>query len=236
MLDPELLRSFAIHFYGYGNPSAENWFISMEEGGGSTEAEIAARLCAWQRLGCGELCDVVEFHRCAKIGTEFFEKHPPLQRTWYRMIRILLASEGQVPDVELARLYQRDQLGRTNGETRLSPLLPLPAPSVGAWPYNRWSDVAEFQDRDTYTSFIIDKRVDHLTKRVAACCARNVVFLGAAYRSHAESISGTSLIEQEEGFWCGHRGATKFAVCKHPNTRGLTNGYFDSVGQWLRAR
>jgi hypothetical protein len=44
------------------------------------------------------------------------------------------------------------------------------------------------------------------------------------------------LIEQEEGFWCGHRGATKFAVCKHPNTRGLTNGYFDSVGQWLRAR
>jgi hypothetical protein len=233
VLDSELLRFFANRFYGYGNPKAANWFISMEEAGGSTEDEVAARLSAWRQLGCQETCDVAEFHRCAKIGTEFFAENPPLQPTWYRMIRILLASEGQAPDVESARIYQRDQVGRANKTTLLSPLLPLPAPSIGAWPYGAWSDIVEFRDRATYSEYIIQQRIDYLSTRLTACRPRIVVFLGAAYRPHAERIIGTSLTEQEEGFWAATRGSTRIALCKHPNTRGLTNDYFDSVGRWL---
>ena len=42
MLNPSLLQAFCEGFYGYGAADARHWFISMEEGGGTSEQEIQA--------------------------------------------------------------------------------------------------------------------------------------------------------------------------------------------------
>ena len=53
------------------------------------------------------------------------------------MSKIVLRMDGD-PDwqsVDRARQYQAERLGRFGGETFLTDLLPLPANSVGDWPY-----------------------------------------------------------------------------------------------------
>ncbi|MBC8136283.1 MAG: hypothetical protein H8F28_10385 [Fibrella sp.] len=45
-LNNDQTQEFCNGFLGYGNLSAPLWFIGMEEGGGKSESEIAARLDA----------------------------------------------------------------------------------------------------------------------------------------------------------------------------------------------
>ena len=67
MLDNNLLTDFAYNFFGYGNLSAPIWFVGMEEGGGNTKPEIAARLDQW-----------VAHNRAPVVDIQSFGQHPDL--------------------------------------------------------------------------------------------------------------------------------------------------------------
>jgi hypothetical protein len=232
-LNPELLRSFAQRFYGYGNPNARLWIVSMEEGGGATKGEIAARLIAWRDLGCPETCDVAEFHKRAHIAPELFRERPRLQRTWYRMIRIILSAAGTDPNPELARGYQRDRLGRRSGETRLLPLLPLPSPSLKVWRYPKWCKIPELRDRSTYRDSTLERRIEYISSQIRSGRPQSMIFLGSTYREYAERIICRRLEQHRDGFWWTLKGSMRVVACHHPNTRGMRNSYFDRVGRWL---
>ncbi|MBC8135293.1 MAG: hypothetical protein H8F28_05315 [Fibrella sp.] len=45
-LNNDQTQEFCNGFFAYGNPSDPFWFIGIEEGGGKSESEIAARLDA----------------------------------------------------------------------------------------------------------------------------------------------------------------------------------------------
>ncbi|MBY0437040.1 MAG: hypothetical protein K2W80_02525 [Burkholderiales bacterium] len=233
MLDHALLRDFCSKFYGYGNPLAQHWFISMEEGGGNTEQELERRLVAWRDRGCRDLEDVSEYHRAIRQD-EWFGPHPKIQRTWAAMIRVELAWGGLSTDVESVRRYQRDHLGRTNGSTRLSPLLPLPSKSLDHWHYPAWTADHAFLTRSRYRDEFLAVRVAHLAQALSVNQPRTVTFLGLSCLPQWQRIAGnTPLVPSELGH-VGKSGQTTFVVCTHPAVKGVKNEYFVAVGRHHR--
>jgi len=238
-LDPELLDAFAKQFYGYGNPHAPNWLVSMEERGGQNIHEINARLAAWDHFERRQICDVAKFHQLANVGVQYFTEHPPLQRTWYRMIRSILSSQGIEPNTEVARLYQRDRLGRELDETCLVPLRPLPVLSIKQWPYPGWTDLPQYQSRILYEQHVMGQRIQTIVALLEAGAPQNLIFLGSGNHDYVEQIIqahhayGEPLQQHEFGFWFTNLGQIQVVACDHPNARGQTNAYFDAVGHQL---
>jgi hypothetical protein len=113
-------------FRGYGNPSGRFWFVGMEEGGGDIES-LRIRADKFSTLE-----DLAESHKR-------FDSHDMsnLISTW----RIMSAIVGRISgiadwwDPDYARDYQAKHLGRTDGETYLTEILPLPKRSLDDWPY-----------------------------------------------------------------------------------------------------
>ncbi len=123
----------ARHCYGYGNWQGHYWFIGPEQGGSVTR--IPKRAAAFRKLDgdTDGLCDCCEFHK------EIFEagdkdwcrqgKLPPLQSTWHYLLVTLLSYKNQITfeksndraarEIYLRPIkeYQRDEWGRSNGET-----------------------------------------------------------------------------------------------------------------------
>jgi hypothetical protein len=114
MLNDLLLETFINTFYGYGNYQGDYWFIGMEERGGGFE-DINNRLNTWSSRGQHELEDVAKYHE-AMGEFDLFGKKAKLQRTWGRLIRIILAATLQdfnnEDNNEDIRNYQRNELGR----------------------------------------------------------------------------------------------------------------------------
>ncbi len=113
-------------FRGYGNPNGRFWFVGMEEGGGDSESlQIRANKFA-------NLEDLAESHRN-------FESHDMSRSisTWRIMSAIVrrISGDSNWWDNAVTKGYQMNQLGRLNGETYLTEVLPLPKRSLADWPY-----------------------------------------------------------------------------------------------------
>ncbi len=234
MLKPDDLRSFCQNFYGYGEQSAPHWFISMEEGGGTSEPEIQMRLDAWISRGRRELEDAGEYHDAIHLG-KWFASHPPIQRTWSASIRMLLIFGGVQPTTERVREYQRTTLGRKGGVSRLSPLFPLPAKSIDHWHYGEWTDDNDFSNRRSYRKFLERVRTRHLSEQIRQFAPRTVVFYGQSYMEYWHAIAGLQFTHISDGFAIAKNVGTRFVICKHPAVQGITNEYFETIGRRLAA-
>ena len=140
-------------FRGYGNPNGRFWFVGMEEGGGDIES-LRIRADKFSNLE-----DLAESH-------QRFESHDMsnLISTW----RIMSAIAGRIGgitdwwDPEYARNYQLNHLGRTNGETYLTEILPLPKRSLNDCPY---SDI--FDSPQDYFEQVYPTQLDSLRTEYA---------------------------------------------------------------------
>ena len=246
MLDDNLLAEFAKTFYGYGNYDGHYWFVGMEEGGGNSSEEIAARLSVWNKRGRQELEDVAEFHRKISVG-KYFESPPAraeLQPTWNKLIRILLSAEGKLlsdkedeAQTERVREYQRTSLGRTQGESCLIELLPLPSRSTRKkdWKYAKWTTLVQCVYRETYQDYYIPTRTRHIWERINQYKPRVVVFYSTSrdYRKWWEQIAGTSFsFDEASKVHTAHQYGTVFAIVDHP-VRRWRNDYFHNAGQCI---
>jgi hypothetical protein len=232
--DDQLLNNFIHNFYGYGNYNGQFWFIGMEEGGGNSFSEVNRRLNAWSSRGKHAVEDVAQYH--AEIGlTQWFNEQPKLQPTWNKLIRILLSSNGQVPTTMQVREYQKLLLGRSNSETCLLELLPLPSPSIGLWLYAQHSQLAYLNNRKIYQQYCLPLRIKHLRERITQSKPKVVVFYGLSYYKYWQIIAGIDLQMGTDKFYSGYNGTTFFVMTKHPAAQGVTNEYFYQVGRLVGA-
>ena len=234
MLDQDTLQSFCESFYGYGEADAPHWFVSMEEGGGTSEEEIATRIGTWVSRGRREIEDLNEYHHAININ-KWFSAHPPLQKTWYATVRMLLILGGHHPSTDLARHFQRDHLARHGGNNRLSPLFPLPSRSLDDWNYAAWVDGAAFGDRASYRSHLENVRVNHLAAGIIRARPRTVVFYGQSYGEYWRKIAAVDFQRNVDGIELAANTYTQFVICNHPATQGIANEYFDAIGRSLAA-
>ncbi|HUB19194.1 MAG TPA: hypothetical protein VL990_11215 [Acidobacteriaceae bacterium] len=135
-----------VNFLGYGLPSAPVWFMGIEEGlGNMNSQDISANLKA--RASFERTMDLREAHlRLREQGRPIdIEKQPPSTQVWQWMAKIMLAFQGIENWSDListdkenqsrarkhiqscAKKYIQHRLGRSNGNTFLTELSPIPA-------------------------------------------------------------------------------------------------------------
>ena len=173
----------ALKFEGYGNKSAPFWFIGMEEGGGSIE-QLRKRVRQY---------DSVEYlHGSpAKIGLETKYLHVP---TWRVMSKLIMAMQGTRgwQETSSAREYQASKLGRADGDTFLTELMPLPSPSIGVWPYGSF-----WPSREEYYEEVRPGRIKWLRSEVSECQPRYVICYGKGnWPNYEEIFSGVEFMPE----------------------------------------
>jgi hypothetical protein len=178
MPDPIYLTDELWHklqdFKGYGNPAGSFWFIGIEERASGTPVDLSAR------AAFREIEDLPLVHSSPPLGPV-----TGLIPTWGTMSKIVLRLEGEPdwPDREICRRYQSQSLGRFDGETFLTELLPLPKPSYSEfpewWPFSSW---------ETYAIGVLPHRIGMIRRLFEAHRPRFVFCYGKAYWTYHQKI------------------------------------------------
>jgi len=149
--------------------------------------------------------------------------------------RIVLASKGMPSSTLDVKIYQRDVIGREDSETCLLEILPLPSPSTSEWNYGKWTDISYLQTREIYREFCIPWRIKTICSRIENHQPKNIIFCGVSYSKYWQMIAGSdSLFQNQNGFFASKSGGILYLIIKHPAAMGITNAYFESVGDYIR--
>jgi hypothetical protein len=167
-----------LNFKGYGNPGGPLWFVGIEEYGPTDPQQLAENLRT--RIAFRDVEDLPAVHAAPPLGPV-----AGLIPTWATMSKIVLRlrREPDWPDREICRRYQSEELGRLDGETFLTELLPLPKPSdvhfPEWWPWPSW---------DEYAKQALPRRVDMIRKLFEANRPRLVFCYGKSYWNYHRKI------------------------------------------------
>jgi hypothetical protein len=149
------------------------------------------------------------------LRTQYFAEKPKIQKsTWQPLIHIVL---GFTRSVEDAHLYQRDKVGRCNGDMALIELSSIASKSL--------SDPA---DRERYQLDRIEAVRNQLEHRKSKPVL--AVFYGTTYTRQYSRIAGGPF--DADGFrW---NGRTLCALTTHPSRPTRTYAYWTEYGRRLR--
>lgn len=180
-------------FRGYGNPAGRFWFIGIEERGLGIIEELRVR------LKFHEVEDLLhsqspEVWGHSKLWQDFNpDKSIP---TWSAMIRFVwrLNGDPEWTDTERIRKYQKDRLGKLDGETFLADILPLPKPSDRDWP-NFWP----FVDWDAYARDVLPERIRMFTDLIATNRPDYVFCYGKWYWPRFKELLPNATFKQLDG-------------------------------------
>ena len=230
-----LLADYMGGFWGYGNLSGDYWFVGMEEGGGDSFEEVNQRISQWNKRGRNSFEDLYEYHKDINVP-KWFQKKAPLQSTWNRLIRVMLATKGEVPERELVRSYQLEKLGRSNGEVCLLELLPLPSPSLNHWMYSEHTDIPLLSSREEYTQKVGVIRAKKITELILEYQPKIVMFYGIGYLDWWQKVADTKLTSKtlhNKAAYFGKLENTAITITQHPVAQGVSLDYFHEIGKKL---
>ena len=245
-LSDDLLENYMHNFWGYGNLSADYWFIGMEEGGVQNFEELIERVNTWVKLGQLTVQDIQDSHRAIGAGDYFGRQkgRPKYQPTWERLIRIILSCKHHGATsfgIDEIRNYQATALGRKDAETCLMEILPLPAKGAKHWIYKDKTGIPYLSDRSSYSKELFPLRVERLRDMISEKRPKSVVCYGGGkgyYPKWCEVAGKTLKLKQFMGQQVAfdHVKGVTFALVPHPNSRGLTNEFLNNFGSELARR
>jgi hypothetical protein len=170
LADPQV--NALLRFIGYGNLSADVWFLGMEEAG-ATDEHLRIR------SAFAPVEDCAEAHR--KLGiTKHQEGKRSIQKTWRGMCWVMLELAGYVPTTELIRTYQATQLGRPGSDSLLLELMPIPKPNTSSgWDYKQI--MPQFASEQHYFETVLPTRMAQIKALISEHVPKVVVCYGKAY-------------------------------------------------------
>lgn len=158
-----------LKFQGYGNLKGPVWFLGIEE------------KLPDKRNRNRELRDRLQFapsmdlaHAQRLLGRDIRKAKT---QTWSWMSKFALALLHPAydwKDRETIRFYKRNHLGRSNGETFLTELFPLPAENANDKPYPE-----KYRTRDEYEQQVSPARIRWLEDAIKRNKPRYVIIYGA---------------------------------------------------------
>jgi len=176
-----------LSFIGYGSLAAPLWFLGMEESlgprpgnpGWTVEWELEVR-SQWDPI-----MDVREAH--VQLQDAYWERrnYSQVWRFMAKLARGLLHRAPDWRDTNLAHTYVIDHLGRARGKTLLGEAMPLPAASVGHWPY-----AALFPKREKYWEDVWPMRRDLWHRLIRAHRPRFLIAYGKRYWPYHQELLG----------------------------------------------
>lgn len=183
-------------FIGYGRADAPVVFIGMEEGR-SADSDL----------------DIDLFERAQSQSIASLGRHVRTQRTWRPMCDLMLRRSGiAAPTADERLKYQVEKLGRPDGDTLLTELMPYPSTRIADWPY-----AAEPYLRGTrpeYMARCLPMRLALLRGVLASAERELVICYGKGHWSHFARLFDCELMANG-AFRIGKIGRTTVALVPH---------------------
>ena len=212
-----------LNFIGYGTLDADVWFLGMEEAGGGGD-NIRTR------LNFRVVEDLAEAHKLLGVTHLHWGKRK-IQRTWRGMCYIMLRLEGKEPAREAIRHYQAEKLGRFNGNTLLTELMPIPKPKINQWEYKEL--IPQFTSRADYYETVQPKRIQYLRRLIKEHKPKVIVGYGKAFWTAYKKLFPKMQFTPEDQFETGFDNQTLTILTGHFRARSM-NGKFDDVVSIIR--
>lgn len=218
--------------FGFGDFEARYWFIGLEPGLSGTEPGerkrlIANRIAAWKEK---EIEDLFDYHKRIDV-VQWFGPEAKLQRTWAKLIRVLMVLNAKPVNTESLKRFQSDVWGRANSETCLLELFPLPCPSTKK---KDWEDCYKIERAD-YEERCRRRRIPRFQALIREYRPRAIIFYGVTKMKEWKLIAGVDFDSPNRDLFVQVKNRTLFSVIKHPSTKGITNMYFKKVGREIRS-
>jgi hypothetical protein len=234
MINPQVLIDYMSDFVGFGDRSAPVWFIGLEQGGGESLAELQRRLAAWHDSGAGSFADLRDY--CERFGERRWHgASPRIQPTLGKLVRLLLAAQGQPTDSESVRRHQAEKFGCTSGGSVIAELMPLPSRNISEWIYSSLTDVPNLDSRESYLRRYRPLRLALLQRTIREAAPKAVAFVGTSEIDTWSEVAGVRFVEGVGGAQWSQVGPTRFVVLTHPTAFGAKNVYFEEIGRALAA-
>jgi hypothetical protein len=216
---PELTddqRAMALEWFGYGRWQAAYWFVGIEPGGD----ELDACFRMWDALGRAELVDIAARHEEHQVDWFGPDVTQP-QRTWQKLIWLLLQYKDKDPTPEAVLAYQKARLGRADGETALIEMCGLPAKNNGV-------DIPRMLFRKERTDVLAQRMREHRPEFVVFYSPNNRK--GRQYVDAWDAISGVTLVRDQPEVV----GQTVCVMTYHPNGK-WSKDYWREIADRIKA-
>lgn len=173
-------------FIGFGRIDAPVVFIGMEEGLKNADAldEDLAIRSTYQTA----VMDLKKAHKGIAGTDRYFDpERAPRQPTWRVMADLMLRREhpSSTPSGQERRRYRALHLGRVDGDSLLTELLPYPHPKRGDWLYERFD---KFKTRCEYERAVMPARRTLLRTVIGSFKRELVVCYGKGNWPEFESL------------------------------------------------
>jgi hypothetical protein len=244
------LYSYMFNFFGYGNLLGKYWFVGIEEGGGyNCIDELKKGINIWhtQKIDCdGTTLDAYEYQKeyfgeDSKDFQKLFGLNNVSQRTWKQLINIILSYKNENNDISK---YQREKLGRLDGENCILNLFPLSCININSWNYCCLCPGLKcLKNRKEYEDNIKKYRINKLKKLINDYKPELIVFyykniinefyadLEEKYNNNFQNLSSSKKYNISLKMING----TKLAAICHPRSvMGEKEEYFKTVGRLLK--
>ena len=183
MADPQLTRQQIqrlLKFKGYGNPAGRFWFIGMEEYSDQPLNELTGRADNWK--------DIEDLAKAPRPWAPSLDLTKWITSTWWIMCQIIGKLSGKAGWCNtghdgFVRAYQSQRLGRRDGETFLTEILPLPKKNISDWPYS-----SLFATRQAYERAVLRRRIASLRALFGKHKPEYVFCYGKGFWPHHKQI------------------------------------------------
>lgn len=184
------------NFYGYGNWESKIWFVGYEEYGGKTEKNIINRIESWHKYKT-DLIDNREHHLNFIDKKDFVKLFDDgkAQRTWWKLIRLMLNYNKELANTENIRNIQKNSWGQVNSETLLIEFFPLPSKSIKDWEYSKYEhfkNIDFLKSREEYSEHIHKIRANYIKKKIKNHNPEVVVFYASSLMKYWDLIANTN--------------------------------------------
>lgn len=232
LITKELIEGRIKNFWGYGNLRSGTWFVGMEEGFHGDDTDLERRFnLTWNKT----VIDLKYDMTSVKDHAKWFSDDAPIQRTWGKLIMILLVLGAEEPvDREKVREYQRKRLGRSDSDHCLLEFMPLPCRSTKEknWIYGRYG-IDYLSIRETYLEHVSPKRIVSLRKLIEEHGPERVIFYSKGYLDKWREIAGNEFRGPGKMLH-NHAGKTDYFVIPHPAAHGMTNQDWLDIANYIK--
>src|SRR3989338_8830097 len=153
MITQNLIEDRIHNFMGYGNLNSDIWFIGMEEGFHSSLSSLESR---FNKTRGKSVIDVQDDMTNIQGHMKWFAPDSSIQRTWSKLILILLVLRSETTEKEKIKAFQRKHFARKNSNHCNLDLMPLPCRSTREkdWFYNQFG-IGYLENRKEYLAKIM---------------------------------------------------------------------------------
>ena len=240
-IDRDLIGAYIKSFLGYGNRMAKFWLIGMEEGGADQFEKVYNDIAEWKCNGAKEFSDILEGinkENCSPDAKKYFFDNPVvIQKTWNKLIRLLLTIDHDIKSINEIREFQKNQLGKNDGDNALIEFFPLPNVSITDWIYEGKTSLKFLKNRKELIRQMAPDRIERIRDKIKIYKPKVVAF----YDTSAEclkfwkQIIGTEInLDNNKTHIIIVRDGVIYAVIPHPNRPGVSNKDYENLGLEIR--